>query len=180
MDVAAWAANKGLPVRISSTGGRYKWQDDGETPNTQAMQFTYADGTMLTFEVRNLGSFTEGGDEDCANSAFGTDGYWVKGKGFFDYQRKPIPIPADAVMPESKGQYGNFIEAVKSRKWEDIHGNVDEGMVSCAHIHLGNIAYRLQRTLEFDPATGQFKNDADANAMLKATYREPFVVKEIV
>jgi hypothetical protein len=83
-------------------------------------------------------------------------------------------------MPESKGQYGNFIEAVKSRKWEDIHGNVDEGMVSCAHIHLGNIAYRLQRTLEFDPAAGQFKNDDEANAMLKSNYRDPFVVKEIV
>ena len=180
MDVAAWAAHKGLPVRVSSTGGRYKWQDDGETPNTQAMQFTYADGTMLTFEVRNLGSFTEDCDDDCANSAFGTDGYWVKGKGFFDYRRKPIPVPADAELPPSKGPYGNFLDAVKSRKWEDIHGNPEEAFVSCAHIHLGNIAYRLKRTLEFDPDAGQITNDADANAMLKGYYREPFAVPEIV
>ncbi len=179
MDVAAWSAHKGLPVRISSTGGRYKWQDDGETPNTQAMHFTYADGTMLTFEVRNLGSFPEGGDDDCANSAFGTDGYWVMGKGFFDYKRNPIPIPEGVEMPESKGPYGNFIESIKNRDWDGIHGNPDEAFVSCAHIHLGNIAYRLQRTLEFDPATSQFKNDDEANRMLKVQYREPFVVPEI-
>lgn len=179
MDVAAWAANKGLPVRVSSTGGRYAWDDDGETPNTQAIHFTYADGTMLTFEVRNLGSFYEGCDEACANSAFGTNGYWVKERGFFDYRNKPIERPADAELPESKGTFGNFIQAVKSRKWEDIHGNPEEAFISCAHIHLGNIAYRLKRDLEFDPATNQFKNDDEANAMLKANYREPFVVPEI-
>jgi predicted dehydrogenase len=179
MDVAAWAANKGLPVRVYSTGGRYKWQDDGETPNTQAINFTYADGTMLTFEVRNLGSFNEACDENCANSAFGTDGYWVKGRGFFGYNGEPIPIPEGVETPPSKGPYGNFLDTVKSRKWEDIHGNPEDAFVSCAHIHLGNIAYRLQRSLEFDPDTGQFKNDDEANAMLKVDYRDPFVVPEI-
>lgn len=179
MDVAAWAANKGLPVRISSTGGRYKWRDDGETPNTQAIHFTYADGTMLTFEVRNLGSFTEGVEQDCANSAFGTDGYWVKDTGFFDYKRNPIAVPADAELPPTRGPYGNFIDAVKSRNPEDVYATVEDGFISCAHIHLGNIAYRLQRTLEFDPATNRFKNDDEANALLKGSYRAPFVVPEI-
>ncbi|MBI5095021.1 MAG: Gfo/Idh/MocA family oxidoreductase [Candidatus Hydrogenedentes bacterium] len=179
MDVAAWAANKGLPVRVSSTGGRYKWKDDGETPNTQAMHFTYADGTMLTFEVRNLGSFPEGGDDDCANSAFGTDGYWVKGKGFFDYKRKPIPVPDSAALPPSKGPFENFLAAVKSRKWEDIYGNPEEAFTSCAHIHLGNIAYRLQKSLVFDPAASKFKGDRKATKMLKDNYRKPFVVPEI-
>jgi len=179
MDVAAWAANKGLPVRIYSTGGRYKWTDDGETPNTQQIDFTYADGTMLTFEVRNLGSFPEACDEACANSAFGTDGYWVQERGFFDYQNKPIPIPEGAEAPPSEGTFGNFLESVKNRDWDKIHGNPDEAFISCAHIHLGNIAYRLQRSLEFDPDAGQFKNDDEANAMLKDYYREPFVVPEI-
>jgi len=112
MDVAVWAANKGLPVRVASTGGRYAWKDDGQTPNTQASQFTYADGTLLTFEVRNLGSFNEACDNNCSNSAFGTDGYWIREKGFFDYQNKPIPIPESAVLPHSDGPFGNFINAV--------------------------------------------------------------------
>ncbi len=179
MDVAAWAAHKGLPVRVYSTGNRYKWDDDGQTPNTQQIDFTYADGTMLTFEVRNLGSFPEDCDDACANSAFGTDGYWVKERGFFDYQNKPIAIPDNAEKPPSKGCFGNFLESVKNRDWDKIHGNPDDAFVSCAHIHLGNIAYRLQRSLEFDPDAGMFKNDDEANAMLKDYYRDPFVVPEI-
>jgi predicted dehydrogenase len=179
MDVAVWAANKGLPVRVASTGGRYAWKDDGQTPNTQASQFTYADGTLLTFEVRNLGSFNEACDNNCSNSAFGTDGYWVREKGFFDYQNKPIPVPEDAVLPHSDGPFGNFINAVKSRKLEDVHGTAEEGFKSCAHIHLANIAYRLQQSLDFDPAKGAFAQGEKANSMLKGHYREPFVVPEI-
>ena len=66
MDVATWAMNKGLPVRVYSTGGRWGLNDDGQTPNTQQTDFTYADGTILTFEVRNLGSFSEDGGEACS------------------------------------------------------------------------------------------------------------------
>ncbi|MCL4216017.1 MAG: Gfo/Idh/MocA family oxidoreductase [Candidatus Hydrogenedentes bacterium] len=180
MDVAAWAAHKGLPVRVYSTGGRYAWNDDGETPNTQTIDFTYGDGTMLTFEVRNLGSFKEASDDNCSNSAFGTDGYWIKDKGFFDYKNNPIPVPEDVEMPESKGPYGNFIDSIRDRNWDGIHGNPDEAFISCAHIHLGNIAYRMQESLEFDPEKGKFKKNGEANAMLKAHYREPFVVPKIV
>jgi predicted dehydrogenase len=180
MDVACWAAGKGLPVRTHSLGGRYEWDDDGETPNTQQIGFTYADGTMLTFEVRNLGSFPEGGTGKCSNSAFGTDGYWVNGGGFFDYKDQPIPIPAEYELPSTLGPYGNFLESIRNRKQEEIHGSPEEAFVSCAHIHLGNIAYRLERSLEFDPEKNRFKDAEDANKMLKDYYREPFVVPEIV
>jgi predicted dehydrogenase len=180
MDVACWAAGKGLPVKVSSFGARYKWKDDGQTPNTQQMGFTYPDGTLLTFEVRNLGSFPEGGTEDCANSAFGTDGYWIKGKGFFDYNDQPIPIPAEYELPPSKGQYGNFLESIRNRKAGEIHGGPEEAFISCAHIHLGNIAYRLGRSLDFDTQTQTFKGDDEASQMLKVHYRDPFVVPEIV
>jgi predicted dehydrogenase len=178
MDVAVWGMNKGLPTRVYSTGGRYGWDDAGETPNTQVIDFTYADGTILTFEVRNLGSFPEGGEDACSNSVFGTKGYWVRKKGFFDYQHKPIELPP-VEEPVTLGPQGNFLKAIRSRKWEDIHGNPDEAFASCAHIHLGNIAYRLQRSLTFDPATSTFPGDDEATKMLKREYREPFVVPQI-
>ena len=72
MDIAVWGHNRGLPNKVFSAGGRFL-DDDGQTPNTQATTFSYPDGSILTFEVRNLGSFPEGGTEDCANSAFGTE-----------------------------------------------------------------------------------------------------------
>jgi hypothetical protein len=58
--------------------------------------------------------------------------------------------------------------------------SIEEGFYSCALVHLGNIAYRLGRTLDFDPATMKFTGDAEANAMLKRDYRAPFVVPETV
>jgi len=145
-----------------------------------ATHFTYADGTMLTFEVRSLGSFGEGGGGPCGDSVFGTKGYYVRDVGFFDYRNNPIPIDdAEHPKPKSAGSFGNFLKAVRTRKIEDIHGNPEQGHISCAHIHLGNIAFRLQRSLVFDPAAGMFVGDDEANAYLKRDYRKPFEVPEI-
>ncbi len=176
MDIAVWGMDNGLPSRVYSTGGRYGWDDDAETPNTQTIAFTYPDGRILTFEVRNLGSFPEGGEDACSNSLFGTEGYWVRNKGFFDYKNQPIVVEEPDAA--SDGPYGNFLNAVRSRKWEDVPGNPDQAFLSCAHIHLGNIAYRLGRSLEFDPQAARFKDD-EANGMLKVNYREGFAVPEI-
>jgi Oxidoreductase family, C-terminal alpha/beta domain len=44
----------------------------------------------------------------------------------------------------------------------------------------GLISYRLKRELHFDPHTGQFTGDAEANAMLRDEYRAPFSVPEKV
>ena len=179
MDVAVWGMNKGLPVRTYSTGGRYAWNDDGMTPNTQATSFTYADGTMLTFEVRNIGSFWEGGGPKCGNSFFGSEGYYVRGAGFFNYKNEPIPLPKDAELPTTNGRIGNFLKAVRSRKPEDLRAPALDGHISCVHCHIGNIAYRLQRSLDFDPATERFVNDDEANQYIARDYRENFEVPEI-
>ena len=176
MDLAVWGMNKGLPVRIHSTGGRYVWDDDGETPNTQITTFTYADGTIAEFEVRNLGSYDEAG-KVTGNHFLCADGYYVEGRGFFDYKQKPIK--AGAPLGESLGTWENFLRAVRSRKQEDIYGTVAEGHEASVHCHIGNIAYRLGRSLEFDPEKLRFKGDDEANALLTRDYREEFKVPKL-
>lgn len=176
MDVAVWGLNKGLPVKVFSAGGRYAWKDQAETPNTQATTFTYADGTMMTFEVRNLGSYDEG-EMMIGNSFFGTEGYYLEGKGFFDYMNQPIEVKEP--LPESAGRFGNFVKALQSRREEDIPATALQGHLSCTHCHLGNIAYRLGRALEFDPETERFVDDEEANALVRRDYREGFEVPEL-
>ena len=176
MDLAVWGMNKGVPVKVSSMGGRYVWDDDAETPNTQMSTYTYADGSMLEFEIRNLGSYEEAG-KVTGNHYCCADGYYVEGKGFFDYKNKPIKV--DEAKPESDGTWGNFLKAVRSRKASDIHGNALDGHVSCVTCHIGNIAYRLGRTLEFNPKTERFINDDQANALLRRNYREGFEVPDL-
>ena len=179
MDVACWAMNKGLPVKVYSSGGRYAWDDDGETPNTQATTFTYADGTMLEFEVRNLGSFSEGAGGSCTNSVLGTEGYWVRGGGFFDYKNNPIEVTEEAPPGKSKWEY--FINAIRSGNPADNPAPPEAARISCAHIHMGNIAYRLGQSLEFDPVKERFVGDGagKANKMMKRDYRKPFEVPEL-
>jgi len=179
MDVCTWVMNKGLPVRVYSTGGRYTYKDQGETPNTNVATFTYADGTMTVFEVRNRWTNDESGVR-VGNLFYGDGGYYVEDKGFFDTKDKPIPVDNKKYpLPETRGPFGNFLDAVKSRKKTDIHGNMLDAHVACAHCHLANISYRLGRSLEFDPAKESFVNAPDADALLKREYAPGFEVPQI-
>ena len=75
--------------------------------------------------------------------------------------------------------YGNFIAAVRSGNPKDLNCDIEEGHRSSALAHIANISYKLGRELKFDGATETFVGDAEANALLKDTYRAPFVVPDL-
>ncbi len=176
MDIAVWGLNKGLPVKVYTSGGRYTYKDQGETPNTSATVFTYADGSMMTFEVRNRFTNDESGVR-VGNIFYGSEGYYVQNKGFFDKSDKLVKPEEET--PKGERAFENFIDVVISRKVEDIHGSAEQGHLSAAHCHLANISYRLGRSLNFDPATEKFVNDDEANSMLRAVSRPGFEVPEL-
>ena len=198
MDIARWGLNKGLPVKITAAGGRFGYvdakdlsgnlvdRDQGETPNTEICAFTYDDGALLVFETR--GRFTN--DEDgqkTGNLWYGSEGYMAgtQTKLGFDgkaYRGRPKEqIQLGPVGGSGEGNhFKNWINAVRSRKVEDLNADVLEGHLSAALCHLGNIAYRLGRTLTFDPKTETFPGDTEANKLLKRDYRPPFVIPENV
>jgi predicted dehydrogenase len=185
MDIACWGHNRGLPVSVFSAGGRFGLDDDGQAPNTQATTFAYADGTIMTFEVRNLGSFEEADGGNCGNSFFGTKGMYVVGKGFFTYKevkggpREAIPVPADAPKEEKADKFQRWFAAIRSRKPSDLPVSPMDAHHSCVHCHLGNIAFRAGRSLAFDPKAERFK-DADMNQHLTREYRAGFEVPKLV
>ena len=74
--------------------------------------------------------------------------------------------------------YANFIDCVRSRRAEDIHSPIEEAHISTTLVHLANASYRLGRTLKFDPEQEQVIGDEEASAMLRGTYRAPYVVSE--
>ena len=86
------------------------------------------------------------------------------------------PATADAVV----NHFTNFIDCVRSRNRQDLHADILEGHLSSSISHLGNIACRLKRPLQFDPDREVFVNDPEADSYLTRDYRAPFVVPETV
>jgi predicted dehydrogenase len=60
LDIARWGLGKVMPQSVVSTGGKYVYKDDQETPNTQIATYDYGDSEIV-FEVRNMCTGTEGG-----------------------------------------------------------------------------------------------------------------------
>lgn len=114
------------------------------------------------------------------NIFYGSDGYLVV-KGY-DYYESYVNQGKEKGPSRKAGgnHWANFIKAVRSRKTSDQNGPVETAALSSSLAHLGNISYRLNRQLQFDPKAGRFTGDDQANAMLTRSYRAPFVVPEKV
>jgi len=76
--------------------------------------------------------------------------------------------------------FQNFIDCVRSRRYQDLHCPIEEGLKSVILVHLANASYRFGRTIRFDPDTQEVVNDPEAAQWLRGTYRKPYVVPEEV
>lgn len=179
-DLCLWGLGVGLPERITAMGGKYLWDDDKETPETLTTLFQYPkEKKQIQFEVRPWCTNLEDG-AGVGNLFYGSKGYMVI-KGYDTYET----YLGEKREPGPKGKAGgdhfrNFLEAVRSRKKEHLNGPVETAHTASGLAHLGNIAYRLDRVLHFDPVKERFVGDKEADTMLKRQYRAPYVVPEKV
>ncbi|MCX6620282.1 MAG: Gfo/Idh/MocA family oxidoreductase [Acidobacteria bacterium] len=193
MDINHWGLGKTtLPKSVFSTGGKYVYQDDQETPNTQMAAFDYGDGTEAMFEVRGLltggeGSIVrDGGQNVIGNLFFGSEGWMsVDLEGFQVYKGEQSEKIMDERRTESQSwptapHMANFIEAVRARDRKKLHADVEVGVTAACLCHLANISYRVGRKLEWNTAKWEFVNDADANRLITRDYRAPYVVPDKV
>jgi len=74
------------------------------------------------------------------------------------------------------GHFANFINAVRKHDSTLLNAPVETAHLSSGLAHLGNIAYRLDRVLTFNPHSETFVNDAEADKMLTRNYRGNYVV----
>ncbi|MBW3623863.1 MAG: Gfo/Idh/MocA family oxidoreductase [Armatimonadetes bacterium] len=148
MDIARWALNEDrLPTSVMGLGGRFGYQDQGETPNTEIAWFDYGDQHLI-FEVRGLKTPKLTG-VDIGDIVYGKDGYVAftsnyGNAGAFDN--------AGNKVMEFKGggnHFRNFLDAVRSRRAEDLNAPIRDGYLSSALCHLGNISYRVGKPASF-------------------------------
>jgi predicted dehydrogenase len=191
MDICRWGLNKHtLPEAVVADGGKYIYDDDQETPNTELATFKY-DDCELVFEVRGLltggeSSIAYDGANFIGNLFFGSDGWMsIDLKGFQIYRGEDRKLVQEMKYTEKEEwdttpHIENFLKAVRSRNRKDLTCDIEEGHLSAALVHMANISYRTGRKLHFDPKTERFVNDDEANGYLKRRYREPFVIPENV
>ena len=91
-----------------------------------------------------------------SNLFYGDKGYMVI-NGYDNYKtflgRERTPGPARNAGGD---HYKNFIDAVRAHDPKLLNGPIETGHLSASLAHLGNIAYRLGRTLKFDPENEKF------------------------
>lgn len=110
---------------------------------------------------------------------FGEDG-WIfvtRGKIAASDQRlldDPLPASAERLY-ESNDHMGNFLECMRTRRQPICDAEI--GHRSASVCHLANISLMLGgRRLKWDPAKEEFKDDPQANALLRRASRKPWVV----
>ncbi len=79
--------------------------------------------------------------------------------------------PGDERLYFSGSHHQNWVDCIKSR--ERCICDVEVGHRSVSVCHLGNIALRTGRKLDWDPVSEAFVDDPDANRWLSKPYRAP-------
>jgi hypothetical protein len=118
-------------------------------------------------------------DNTVGNLFFGSKGFMTKNVNEWQvfYGKERTPGETGSGLGD---HYADFINAIRANDQKLAQGDIRDGFYTCAVMHLGNISYRLGRTLEFDPVKMKFINDPEADAMLTREYRAPFVVPKIL
>jgi predicted dehydrogenase len=177
IDIGRWALGLRAPKAVSCSGAKLGSRGDAqETPDTLVVTWEY-DDLLYVYEQRDFTPYRMPGHRlDNDNIIFGETGYMIidrEGFRVFHEKGKPGAVVA-ARDPDSPRYFQNFIDCVKSRQHQQLLGDIEEGHYSAMLAHLGNIAYRVGRRLEFDGATETFPKDKDANTLLGREYRQGF------
>jgi predicted dehydrogenase len=188
LDYARWGLNKaGNPKTVVSGGGKYVYKDDQETPNTQMALYDYGD-CQLSFEVRGLPTGPESEMELRGNNFigilfYGANGYMVVEDSGFKIFLGDKREPGEAMkmvedkQDESLAHVSNFLQAIRTRRWQDLVAEVREAAISADLVHMANASYRTGRKLTLENGPTHFVSDEGANALLtRHPYRAPYIV----
>ena len=190
MDVMRWGLGVDFPTKVTSAGGRFAFQDDWETPDTQTITFEFSNNTAMTWEGRSCNDYpVEGtgrgvifyGDKGTMLIPGGDDYKIFDPKNKLVKEVKTEIQQADATNTMGMGErldgmhLTNFVEAVREKT--KLTAPIEEGHRSTLLPQLGNIAYRTGRTLYCDPANGHIKNDKEAEALWSRQYEKGWEMK---
>ncbi|MCY3630397.1 MAG: Gfo/Idh/MocA family oxidoreductase [Bacteroidota bacterium] len=188
IDICRWALGVDYPIRVTSSGGRYRYDDDWEFYDTQIASFDFDGGKTITWDGRSCNPYpVEGrGRGASIHGEQGTvvmdrDGYTV-----YDQDNREVwkrsRITGEATLDIRGGggltdrHIANMLRVI--RDGVPQNSPIDEGHKSTLLCHLGNIAQETGRTLRCDPANGHILDDDEAMGMWGREYEPGWELKE--
>jgi len=184
VDLARWGLGVDYPTRVTSAGGRYRYQDDWETPDTQVIDLEFANNTLISWEGRSCnGKSAEGSSVGVI--FYGETGSLLIESGnsykIFDLKSKLVKevkndITANALDRTGPGMeldalhIRNFFDAIK--RGGTLNSDILSGHQSTLLVQLGNIAQRTGRALKIDPSNGRILNDKEAMKLWSREYEK--------
>ncbi len=181
VDLARWGLQVDYPTKVNSTGGRYMYQDDWQTPDTQVINLEFENKSMISWEGRSCN-----GKSIEANSVglifYAEQGSMVieSGNSYKIYDLKNnlvkevknnFTVDARNLSDPSQNLDAlhilNFFDGI--RLGTRVNSDIISGHQSTLLVQLGNISQRVGRSLTINPKNGHILND---KAALKYWSRE--------
>ncbi len=189
LDILRWGMNLNYPTLVSSSGGRYAYEDDWEFPDTQVVNMQFGDSKMITWESRSCnGKSIEGSTVGAI--FYGSKGTLVIGGGnayrIYDLKNNLVKDitsdmgfkAGDTVNPTQQldsFHFSNFLNGI--RLGTPLNADINVGCISTTWAHLGNIAQRTNIVLETDPENGHIKNSRTASKLWSRKYEKGWEMK---
>jgi predicted dehydrogenase len=180
IDVCRWALGVDRCTRVTSTGGRYHFDDDWEFPDTQEAAFEFPGGKTIIWEGQSCNGLATYG-RSRGTAILGTTGSVVMDRdGYVVYDLKNTVVKQNLATQAGDGlnissdddmtrlHIENFVAAI--RTGAALRQPIEEGAKSVLLCHLGNIAQWTGRALRIDPATGRIQGDDAAMAHWQREY----------
>ena len=183
VDLARWGLQVEYPTKVSSNGGRFMYQDDWETPDTQVINLEFANKSMISWEGRSCN-----GKSIEANSVgiifYAEQGSMVieSGNSYKIYDLKNnlvkevknnFTVDARNLSDPSQNLDAlhilNFFDGI--RLGTRLNSDIVSGHQSTLLVQLGNISQRVGRSLQIDPKNGHILNDKAAMKFWSRTYQ---------
>ncbi|HUS92397.1 MAG TPA: Gfo/Idh/MocA family oxidoreductase [Phycisphaerae bacterium] len=166
LDMIRWFLGQpALAPSVASVAGRFGWDDDGQTPNSQVTVLGY-EPVPIVWELHTLPELRNDGGAGPAGGVRTSMVIEYEGGFFAGYRGGGRVHDAKGKVVRSfKGDggrthYANFIDAVRSRRPADLRADVLEGHVSSALCHQANVSYLVGRRTGPDETAGAIKDDA--------------------
>ena len=174
LDICRWGLDVDYPTKVTSSGGRYAFKDDQQTPDTNSVIFEYKDRKSISWQGlscnRNGGGFVD---------FFGENGSMIIGSGgeYTLYDRNNKQVETEAGSRGDQEHIITFLSAIRNDKPLSLNSEIEEGYKSTLMCHLGNISYRTGRTLNCDPSNGHILDDKEAMGLWGRDYDKAFEPK---